>query len=59
MTKLPSWQTIASDLDAQGSYLARRCAVAEGHDPNDLDALREIIGAAQESAKRATKELTR
>ena len=51
MTKLPSWGTIASDLDAQCSYLLRRCLVAEGKDPDDLDALREIVGDAQDAAR--------
>ena len=51
MTKLPGWETIAGDLDAQASYLARRCLVAEGHAVDDLDALREIVGDAQNAAR--------
>ena len=51
MTKLPSWEEIAADLDCQASYLARRCLVAEGHAPDDQDAMREIIGDAQNAAR--------
>jgi hypothetical protein len=51
MTKLPTWEQIADELDGQVGYLARRCAVAEGHAPDDLDALREIMGAAQDAAR--------
>ena len=51
MTKLPTYEQIASDLDAQASYLARRVLLAEGHAPDDQDALREIIGDAQNAAR--------
>jgi hypothetical protein len=51
MTKLPTWEQIAKDQDVQIGFLARRCAVAEGKDPQDVDALREILGAAQDFAR--------
>ena len=51
MTKLPSWQIIAEDHERECNYLLRQCLVAEGRDPDDLDALREIVGAAQDAAR--------
>ncbi len=33
-----TFDTIASDLDAQVSYLLRRCLLAEGKDPHDAEA---------------------
>jgi len=51
MTKLPTWEQIAKDYEGQCSYLLRRCLVAEGKDPDDLDALREIVGAAQDAGR--------
>ena len=50
MTKLPTYERIAEDYELQNSYLIRRCLVAEGKDPNDVDAMTEIIGAAQDAA---------
>ena len=49
MTQLPTWKTIAGDLDAQGAYLLRRCLVAEGKDPNDRDAMAALMTEVQET----------
>ncbi len=51
MAKLPTWETITGELEAECSFLMKRCLVAEGKDPDDLDALREIVGAAQDAAR--------
>ena len=34
MSKLPTWERIANDMDAQRSYLLRRCLVAEDKAPD-------------------------
>ena len=41
MTKTSTWKQIASDLDAERSYLLRRCLKAEGKagDPEAMVAL--------------------
>ena len=51
MSKLPSWKTIASDLDVECAYLARRCLEAEGKDPDDRDAMVALLAYAQEAAR--------
>jgi len=43
MTKLQSWKTIAKDLDKREGYLLRRVLIAEGKDPDDSAALRELL----------------
>jgi len=49
--KLPSWKRIAEGYEAECSYLLRRCMKAEGKDADDLAALQEIVGAAQDAAR--------
>ena len=49
MAKLPTWEAIVGSLEVEVGYLTRRCLKAEGKDPDDFDALREIVGAAQDA----------
>jgi hypothetical protein len=48
---LPTYQQIANDYEGQCSYLISRCLKAEGKDPDDVDALREIVGAAMDASE--------
>ena len=47
---LATFETIASDLDAQVSYLLRRCLKAEGKDPDDTEAMVALVNEMQEYA---------
>jgi len=49
MAQLPTWETIAGDLDAQCSYLVRRCLVAEGKDPDGQDAWAALMTEVEET----------
>lgn len=39
----PDWRRVARDLEGQMGYLLRRCLVAEGNDPNDVEAMVALI----------------
>lgn len=50
MSKAPSWGQIASDFDAEVSYLLRRLLIAEGRDPSPEE--RAVVLAEMEQAIR-------
>lgn len=45
----PRWRTIAGDLDAQCSYLLRRCLAAEGNE-GDAAAMLALVADAEDVA---------
>lgn len=52
MTKT-SFETIARDLDAECSYLLRRCLIAEGKSPSDHEARAALLAEVQEAVGHA------
>jgi len=49
-TKLPTYETIAKDLDRREGYLIRRCLMAEGKSLNDREAMIELLTDIEEAA---------
>lgn len=52
MTKT-SFETIARDLDAECSYLLRRCLIAEGKSLSDHEARAALLAEVQEAVGHA------
>lgn len=51
MTKLPTDDTIAGDLDAQADSLSGRCSEAKGKDADDVAVMVALIAGAQAASR--------